>query len=43
MNTNQNLPEENREAPLTMTREQMLADAERLLEAFALDYERMAQ
>lgn len=26
-----------------LTREQMLADAEQLLEAFALDYERMAQ
>lgn len=26
-----------------LTREQMLADAEELLEAFALDYERMAQ
>ena len=26
-----------------LTREQMLADAEQLLETFALDYERMAQ
>ena len=43
MNANETMREENRQAPQELTREQMLADAEELLEEFALDYERMAQ
>lgn len=37
------MEEKKTQAQPELTREQMLADAEKLLEEFALDYERMAQ